>query len=76
MAAASRGVGERTMAISETSNPMTKKVSGKFDRRKVMAEEMKSAMTVEAYRRAARIDNLPPLRAQLSGVMAESGAVW
>jgi hypothetical protein len=46
MVAASRGAGERTMAISETSNPMTIKVSGKFDRRKVMAAEMKWAMTV------------------------------
>ena len=71
MVAASRGAGERTMATSETINPMTKKVSGKFDRTKVMAAEMKSAMAIEAYRRAARIDNLPPLRAQLSGVLAE-----
>jgi hypothetical protein len=30
---------------------MTKKVSGKFDRRKVMVAAMKSAMTVDAYRR-------------------------
>ena len=48
------------MAISRTSNPMTKKQSGKFDRRKVMAAEMKSAMTVDAYRRAARLTTSLP----------------
>ena len=36
------------VSTSETINPMTKKVSGKFDRTKVMAAEMKSAMTVDA----------------------------
>jgi len=49
--AASRGAGDQAIAISETINPMTKKVSGKFDRTKVMAARMKSAMTVDAYRR-------------------------
>ena len=48
MVAASTGAGEQAMAISETINPMTRKVSGKFDRTKVMAAVMKSAMAIEA----------------------------
>ena len=47
MVATSRGAGEWAMAISETSNPMTRQVSGKFDRRKVMAAAMESAMAVD-----------------------------
>jgi hypothetical protein len=37
----------------------------------VMAARMKSAMAIDALLPGDRIDNLPPLRAQLSGVLAE-----
>ena len=51
MVAASSGAGDQAIAISDAINPMTKKVSGKFDRTKVMAARMKSAMALDAYRR-------------------------
>ena len=43
-----RRLGDQAMAINETINPMTRKVSGKFDRTKVMAAVMKSAMAIDA----------------------------
>jgi len=48
MVAVARGAGDQKIAISETINPMTRKVSGKFDRTKVMAARMKSAMAIDA----------------------------
>ena len=59
------------MAINETINPTTRKVSGKFDRTKVMAAVMKSAMAIDGVAPTGSIDNLPRLRAQLPGVLAE-----